>query len=451
VETSTARADEADAGTGDAPLRITAVDLIEKPGQEAVCHLTRPHAGEVSSELAVEIRGWAARSSRVDSVEVVCEGRVCRKAGVEAQPPRGERARGRRGRVYFHTVIGAFRIPRRFRLSIVACLKGGERVRVAEIRGERESLFTGATDGLRPIFISTPSGRTGTSWMVDLLGRHPGAVAYPPVGVEPRVAAYWLDVASALAEPQSYKRMLRPQIYRRGDRWWLGDGAEAAGEPVTDDVIRGYLGRENVRQLASWARAQIAAFYAVVARDQGKENAEAFVEKAPLDRALLSTLADLFPDLRELLMFRDPRDTLCSILAYKEKNPAAAFQGDRPGTGDAYMRRLAQSFRVRLRQSKRSPRAMVVRYEDLVTEPASTLRAVLTHAGLDASEEVIRRMLELDSAEEGRLADHRTTATAQGSIGRWRKDMDASLQARATEAFRDVLIELGYPEDVAGA
>jgi hypothetical protein len=148
--------------------------------------------------------------------------------------------------------------------------------------------------------------------------------------------------------------------------------------------------------------------------------------------------------MREILLFRDPRDTLCSILAYKERNPAAAFHGDSPSTDDAYLRRLRRSFRVRLWQAKQSPWAMIVRYEDLVRNPVTTLEAILTHVGLDPSAEAIAQMLEGTAADHERLADHRTSDTAERSIGRWRRDMDASLQARTTDVFQSVLRQLRY-------
>src|SRR5439155_10205529 len=148
--------------------------------------------------------------------------------------------------------------------------------------------------------------------------------------------------------------------------------------------------------------------------------------------------------MREILLFRDPRDTLCSILAYKQRNPTATFHGDSPSTDDAYLRRLRRSFRIRLLQAKRSPWAMIVRYEDLVTKPVPTLEAVLTHVGLDPSPAVIEQMLAGTAADREKLAEHRTSETAERSIGRWRRDMDASLQARSEDIFRSILRQLRY-------
>ena len=85
-----------------------------------------------------------------------------------------------------------------------------------------------------------------------------------------------------------------------------------------------------------------------------------------MGRLRLELLGDLLPGTREIALFRDPRDTLCSILAYSARNPRAALVSTEPGTHDDYLEELAASFRGLLAECRKRPeQTLVVRYEDL--------------------------------------------------------------------------------------
>ena len=405
--------------------------------------LTSPHAGDSRVELGLEVRGWAIGSGpEVRTIELVCEDELVREIPIDIRG-REDAADARPSR--FFGVVGALRLPPRFTVIVRARFEDGGAAVLAEISGERESLAdSGAPGNLRAGLISTPTGRTGTTWVVHLLGHHPQIVAYPPHGVEPRAASYWLEVLAALSEPGSYKRVLRTSVDR--DHWWLGEWPEAGRQPIRDEWTQRYLGRDRTVALAKHAREQIEDFYRGVAGQQGKQRAEVFVEKAPMGRLRLEVLSDLLPETKDVTLFRDPRDTICSILSYADKNPNAALVSDRPDTGDEYLEIVADSFRGLLEEARARPdESLVVRYEDLLLEPEPTLGRILEHLDLDAGESSIAETLSsaLESAEH--LSGHRTASgSVNASIGRWRRDMDAGLQLRSSSIFADVLAELDY-------
>jgi hypothetical protein len=273
---------------------------------------------------------------------------------------------------------------------------------------------------------------------VNVLGHHPELVAYPPFGVEPRPAAYWLEALSALAEPAAYMRSLRP----RGptENWWLGD-AHAAREPVPDDATAVYLANDSVRALLGFARERTESFYRMVAGVQRKEPST-FVEKAPYGRVRRAALADLFPGMREFVLFRDPRDTLSSILAYSERNPNARLAGGVEEL-EARVDALASSYLGMISELPELDRSLPILYEDLVTSPAETLARMLRHLDLDSSEEAVGRTLA--SAESDGVPDrHRTTKNPASSIGRWERDLPTPVRGLANERFAEVLGALGY-------
>jgi glycosyltransferase involved in cell wall biosynthesis len=230
------------------------------------------------------------------------------------------------------------------------------------------------------------------------------------------------------------------------DRWWLGEWEDADRGPIENDEIRDYLGYRRSLELAAWARDQITEFYAVVGEQEGKVDAAVFVEKAPMGRRRLELLDDLLPRTKEITMFRDPRDTLCSILAYAARNPRAALVSREPGTHEEYLEELAASFRGLLAECReREGETLIVRYEDLVREPVTTLEAILDHLEVESSAERAEALLDGAARGEGRLERHRTSGeAAEQSIGRWTRDLDPGLRSRSAEIFGDVLDDLGY-------
>lgn len=429
------------------PVRIERVELLGRESSQLVdCRLARPEPGWESEQFAVEVHGWAIpSSSRLERVEVVCYEEVLREASLEEAPPGVQRAfpdEPQASESGFHTVVGALRLPLEFELIVRATLANGETVDLAAITGSRRSLRPAEPTGdLRPAIVLSPTGRSGTTWSVQLLRQHPALVAHPPFGVEPRLASYWLEAASALAEPASYMRCLRPRM--QYDNWWLGDWPEASKGVIRDEVIGRFLGQESVERFADLARERVEAFYRVVAEQQGKEP-EFFVEKGPLGRLRLEAMADLYPGMRQVIIFRDPRDTVCSILSYREKRPDAQLvsEGD---VDDNFMEDVARGFRGMLSHaSKLADRAATVRYEDLIQSPVTALEPVLESLGVDSSPAVIEAMIHQAEADFPRMKRHLTSDSVEASIGRWHRDMDDDFKARANEIFGDVLVKLGY-------
>ena len=73
-------------------------------------------------------------------------------------------------------------------------------MRIATIAGHREPLRSSYEPELRPLIVTT-LGRTGSTWLIHLLGTHPGVTAYRPFSFEPRAATYWTDILASLSEP----------------------------------------------------------------------------------------------------------------------------------------------------------------------------------------------------------------------------------------------------------
>src|SRR5206468_3765127 len=112
-----------------------------------------------------------------------------------------------------------------------------------------------------------------------------------------------------------------------------------------------------------------------------------FVEKFAVRSAVPDLVWELYPRARELILVRDFRDLVASILAMNVKVGYQGFGRRRAASDEEFIERqmadLASAFVRTWRE--RSDRAHLVRYEDLVTSRGPTLEGILEYLGLDAS------------------------------------------------------------------
>jgi len=430
----------ASGGLEAAAVRIEAVDALVGPGRGRTVTLASPKPGSASELFAIDFRGSVAAGHAISSVQLAVHGELLAETPVDIEQPHGE--------LGFRTRIGAFRLPPHFSIEVRAVGDNGAAVPIAIVSGSRASLGPSESERLlSPVLVTTPTGRTGTTWLVYLLGLHPSLIAYPPFRVEPRLASYWLEAMGSLAEPASYLQSLRPRM--ENPHWFLGGWPKAARAQLNDPEMARFLGRDAVERFAAFARERVEAFYRLAARQQ-KKRPRAFVEKGPFGRVRLEAIEDLFGSVRELTLFRDPRDTICSILAYQQVRPDATLVINSLDAGRQSMVEIADGIAGMLEQTQqRGDRALRIRYEDLVQRPQPTLRQAFAHLGIADDEATAERVCAL-AAEGDPGKVHRTSPDPASSVGRWRRDLDPQLGAIASEVFKDVLAELGYDPGLDG-
>jgi hypothetical protein len=218
-------------------------------------------------------------------------------------------------------------------------------------------------------------------------------------------------------------------------------------EVLPDAELAQWLGAAHVGDLAAFAQQRIDAVYVRVAALDGGRPPRFFAEKCLPESNVPQLLHELYPEGREIFLVRDFRDMLCSIRAFNAKRGSAAFGFDEDGAEETYVLDvLAPSVKNLLDEWRdRRGEAQLVRYEDLILNPAPTLRSVLEHAGLDASQQRVDEMLSRASEPIPGMAMHTTTGDGQqASVGRWRRDLEPRLQHVCDEALADGLAEFGY-------
>ena len=149
-----------------------------------------------------------------------------------------------------------------------------------------------------------------------------------------------------------------------------------------------------------------------------------------------------FPDARIVHMLRDPRDRYSSAIKRhgRDVHRVAAATG-----------RWLLSTRAGLRDAQRWPgRYMILRYEDLASEPEATMREVCAFFGEDFEPEMLRMGAEPEHRDAGgnsSFGDIEPGMISTRGIGRYRSGLSA-MEWRFVEAMAGPLMAaLGYEPD----
>jgi hypothetical protein len=408
--------------------------------------LERPAPGTGLAQ-AVEVQGWVlGRSEPVSAIELVHDDIVLLRAPVSLERPDVAAnhphapAAGSSG---FYVPVSTLNFPRDFEFAVCAVLPGDTRVELATVRGRRPPLRSSFEPGLQPLMVTT-TGRTGSTALVQLLAAHPRVVAYRPFEYEPRVATYWTDLLRALSEPAGYGRQLSHARNLNNRWWWIGAQFPMPPPRVEDEVQR-WIGHEQLESLTSFCQNSIEAVYERAATAAGVKSPLYFAEKY-LPTVTPSLMWELYPSAREILLVRDFRDMVSSILAFDARRGFRRFERIDAESDEEYVLRIGHKWSRRLLESwtARKDRSHLVRYEDLVLRPADTLDALLAYLRLEGNDGARELMLEALATTTPQAEAHRTASSAQSSIGRWRVDLPPPLKRACEVAFGPALEAFGY-------
>lgn len=294
----------------------------------------------------------------------------------------------------------------------------------------RPQSHDGDGKGMIPVLL-TSTGRTGTTLLMSEFARHPDLVVGDQFPYEIKQIAYHAAAFRALVADADWERSTKPETmlapemrsiigsnpYKMSGLFGLGGGS---------DALRGFYHSKVPTGYATLFRQFILDFYATLANAQGKQSAPCFCEKGDLDEAAVLGARLFFDRVKDIVIVRDPRDLLCSAIAFWKLRPEMA------------MTMLASTVsRLAWLARHAGPDTIVIRYEDLVREPVPTRQALSRFLDLD--------LLSRPEAEAEPVPDsHRTSSDPAASIGRWRNEL-TSQQVEACEvAFGVLLRDFNY-------
>ncbi|HET9198115.1 MAG TPA: sulfotransferase [Solirubrobacterales bacterium] len=405
--------------------------------------IDRPAVSRSADENLLEIVGWAiAREGEPVSIDVfdreyrLRTAPIARKredvAGLFDDRPSALTSG-------FRTTIGTIGLPHDFELLVRVNFADGRKLPLASIRGRREPLATDYDPQLPPIMV-TALGRSGTTMLMHALAACPDIVVGGAYPYELRLARYWLHVAKVLSDPAD------PNHGPSVDAFQL-DLTSVPNNPFFSSPVEpaavAWFADSQPPLVGELAQRSLDGVYGKLAAAGG--GARYFAEK--FSPSYSQSIAwELYRErARELFLVRDFRDVLCSIVAFNRKRGFEAFGRGESADDLDFVRRLAGSARTLQQEwEARRDRVHFVRYEDLVTDPGATLRAIGEYLELDRA--AIEAMVAATAESSAKMDRHRTSADPATSMGRWREDLTPEIGAACEEAFAGPLEAFGYLE-----
>lgn len=230
----------------------------------------------------------------------------------------------------------------------------------------------------RPVFLCGHH-RSGTTLVRALLDGHPEVRVLPSEGT---FRTSFPDVAVARPTNAALDRFAAEWVSRLVDpnaepHFKLGRSARN-DLPAVSFVRRFFGWHEALRdEAAPKARARWRAHLALVAAVREDGAPRLWAEKTPRNEREADLLLEAFPEARFVHLVREPGATLASLLEIRR----------RAGLGDAdralRARDIARSFSLALSNRRRlGDRYLVLRYEDLASDPVRALEHLTTFLGI---------------------------------------------------------------------
>jgi len=133
-------------------------------------------------------------------------------------------------------------------------------------------------------------------------------------------------------------------------------------------------------------------------RGIARESVKRWVEKTPANRNYISQILQRFPDAKILVTMRDPRAGLAAQIALEKTRQL--------GTFSVYyvIAHWLVAARLALRAEAGEIPAMVIRYEDLVSDPAAAMERVCKHLGITFHPETVLKPTKIGQPWAGNSA-----------------------------------------------
>jgi hypothetical protein len=270
------------------------------------------------------------------------------------------------------------------------------------------------------------SGRSGSAWLSSIMGEMDGFRVWK----EPNVGTLFGEF---------YENTVEGNLRRKDF---------VMGEPIR----RGWI--QSVRNFVLDA-----AYYS----HSGLRADEYLVVKEPNGSVGAPLLMEALPESRMILLIRDPRDVVASVLDGARRG-SWMYQwrgGDAPGKKNladerpnAFVRQRANSYRRGLAAAKKAYDAhegpkVLVRYEDLRADTLGTLRRVYAELELPAREGGLARAVQKYSWENIPKEEKGAgKIKRKGAVGGWKEDL-TSEQVRIVEEVTAPLLRAFYAGSTA--
>ncbi len=275
--------------------------------------------------------------------------------------------------------------------------------------------------GLVPVLVRMLEGRVGSTAMMRLLGTSPEIAFERKYPFESSYLTYLARLVGQLALRPSAPGVMLEIVYQTDER---------IGPLPFDAHIIEPLALAHRSLAAVWAE-----FSALLA-ERSPVPVRYYAEKY-WGSAQQLIEAGLRPVVIDLV--RDPRDVIASVRAFNRRRSNRLF--GRPGAADdsEHFRQLVMGMALRFEQFGQAlpvPTAKV-RYEDFVTDMSSQAKALGTLLDLHLDPFAV-------ASDTTMLDEHKTSASIESSIGRWKEELLASEVGYIERRLAPFMAQYGY-------
>ncbi len=275
------------------------------------------------------------------------------------------------------------------------------------------------------LVVAAMTGRSGSTWMMELLGTAPDVVFDRAHPYESLWLGYLLHLARHVDLEPSTSWTLGDMV--RGDPERFGPPPFGGGS-----IDRSTLSKKMVQHL--WK-----AFTECLVETTGCR-AHYYVEKFVVE---VPKLVEAGVPVKMVRLLRDPRDIVSSILAFDKKRGYYGF-GREPGQSEEdYVLWLVGRMKLRLEQMMQ-PRvgidACTVRYEDMVRDIYMVAYMLEDWLGISLDPKIAEHEATVSVAS----THHRTSLSPSDSVGRWRGSLKQEYVQLIQEELGEKLEEYGY-------
>jgi hypothetical protein len=293
-----------------------------------------------------------------------------------------------------------------------------------------QPLLTDRKDSWTPVIL-TSTGRTATTLLMNEFARHPDMVVADRYPYETKHIAYYSAAFRALVADADRERSTDPDTMLAPQRRQI-IGSNPYNEPglfhiaAPAKLLQDFYEDTIPSAYATMFRDLIVKFYAILAGSQGKSTASLFCEKGDIDEAARRGARLFFGAVKEIVVIRDPRDLLCSAMAFWKLSANEALA----------MLQMSVARLARIIRHAGSD-TLVVRYEDLLLDPSGSRLAMANFIGLDRPAQ--------PNEETGTLFEkHGTSGAPAASIDRWRRELTPELIAACDATFGYFMRDFDY-------
>ncbi len=291
---------------------------------------------------------------------------------------------------------------------------------------------------LEPVFLSYYS-RTGSTLAMKVLTRHPEITGHTAGTYDANIIKYFTKLyfmfgRSHIPHGRAHRNVMLDR-YSRYIRHYQPEFALPMPFEFNRDMHLEPFRQHYSRFLSNYLPQLLSDIGA-----PHLDTAKVYVEKQMDAGALLQSMLELFSRARVLAAFRDPRDVLLSLGAFeKQKQTLVKHTAIRKRIDE-----IMSHFARRLDMIDADPtRAILFRYEDLLTQPTETIGSIVRFLGLDDAPDLIDHMAQALDRRDLQADRHMTATDVTQTIGRWRQQLSPRW-VRAFHPYRRTFERLGY-------